>query len=200
MGKIIRQDVYFDSPGRDNTQDVIDAVKKRLQDVPVNYVIVASTTGDTAIQLSDVLGSTVKIVSVSESALVSEWGAKYPCMDPDKKKELEGRGVIVAEKVPYFFHSSPLDGGKWSTPSPEVIVRETLYAFGQGMKVAVEVALIAVACGYIEPFQDVIAIGGSGRGSDTAILLRATFPNLIFSNDANKKLVIKEIIAMPRGK
>jgi len=200
MGKVVREDVYFDSPGKDNTQDVIEAVKKRLEDVDVEYVIVASTTGETAIQLSDALGDSVKIVSVSESALVSEWGAKYPCMDTEKKGELERRGVIVAERAPYFFHSSPLDGGKWSAPAPEVIVRETLYSFGQGMKVAVEVAMIAVACGYIEPFQDVIAIGGSGRGADTAALLRATFPNLIFSNDAKKRLVIKEIIAMPRSK
>jgi hypothetical protein len=200
MGKVFREDVYFDGPGKVNTQDVIDAVKKRLEDVDVEYVIVASTTGETAIQLSDALGDSVKIVSVSESALVSEWGAKYPCMDPEKKSELERRGVIVAEKAPYFFHSSPLDGGKWSVPAPEVIVRETLYSFGQGMKVAVEVAMIAVACGYIEPFQDVIAIGGKGRGADTAALLRATFPNLIFSDDSSKRLVMKEIIAMPREK
>ena len=200
MGRIVREDFYFDSPGKSNTQDVIEAVKKRLEDVDVEYVIVASTSGETAIQLSDALGDSVKIVSVSESALVSEWGAKYPCMDAERKAELERRGVIVAERVPYFFHSSPLDGGKWSVPAPEVIVRETLYSFGQGMKVAVEVAMLAVACGYIEPFQDVIAMGGSGRGSDTAALLRATFPNLIFSKDASKRLVIKEVIAMPRSK
>lgn len=200
MGKIVREDFYFDSPGKSNTRDVIEAVKKRLNEVSVEYVIVASTTGETAILLSDALGDSVKILSVSESAFMREWGAKYPCMDIEKKIELERRGVIVAEKVPYFFHSSPLDGGKWSAPSPEVIVRETLYAFGQGMKVAVEVAMIAVACGYIEPFQDVIAIGGKGRGADTAAVLRATFPSLIFSKDASKKLVIREIIAMPRSK
>ena len=200
MGAVIREDYYFDSPGRQNTQYVIEAVKKRLEYVEVEYVIVASTTGETGIQVSDALGDSVKIVSVSESALMMEWGARYPCMDPEKKAELERRGVIVAERTPYFFHSSPLDGGKWSAPAPEVIVCETLYSFGQGIKVAVEVAMIAAACGYIEPFQDVIAIGGSGRGADSAALLRATFPNLIFSKDADKRLVIKEIIAMPKEK
>jgi len=198
--KLIREDIYFDNPGKENTDEVIKAVKKRLNDVSVKYVIVASTTGDTALKLSDALGNSVKIVSVSESAYMVEWGAKYPCMNPDNKKELEKRGVIVAEKVPYLFHSSPLEGGKWSAPSPDMIIRETLYSFGQGMKVAVEVAMIAVACGYIEPFQDVIAIGGSGRGADTAVLLRATFPTLIFAKDDNKRLIIKEIIAMPRNK
>jgi len=200
MGKVVREDIYFDSPGKGNTRDVIEAVKKRLKDVSIEYVIVASTTGATAIEVSDALGDSVKIVSVSESALVREWGAQYPCMNPENKKELERRGVVVAEKVPYFFHSSPLDCGRWSAPSPDMIVRETLYAFGQGMKVAVEVVFIAVACGYIEPFQDVIALGGTSRGADTAILLRATFPNLIFSEDASKRLMIKEIIAMPRAR
>ena len=72
MARIIREDYYFENTGKENTQDVIEAVKKRLEEVSVEYVIVASTTGDTGIKLSDALGDSVKIVSVSESALVSE--------------------------------------------------------------------------------------------------------------------------------
>jgi hypothetical protein len=68
------------------------------------------------------------------------------------------------------------------------------------MKVAVEVALIAVSWGYVTPFQDVIAVAGSGKGADTAIVLRATYPASLFDKDPSKKLEIKEIIAMPISK
>jgi len=79
-------------------------------------------------------------------------------------------------------------------------VRETLYSFGQGMKVAVEVALTAVSCGYLTPYEDVIGVGGSGKGADTAIVLRATYPASMFDKDPAKRLEIREIIAMPVSK
>jgi hypothetical protein len=76
-------------------------------------------------------------------------------------------------------------------------VRETLYAFGQGLKVAVEVTMLAVASGFVEPFQDVIAVGGTLRGADTAIVVRATFPNHALSQDDDKRLKIREILCKP---
>jgi hypothetical protein len=106
--------------------------------------------------------------------------------------------VIVADKVSYVFHNSPFDYSKWQVPAPEEIVRETLYAFGQGLKVAVEVVLIAVTSGHLEPFQDVIAVGGTHRGVDTAIVMNATYPNHIFSQDADKRLKIREILCKPK--
>jgi hypothetical protein len=68
------------------------------------------------------------------------------------------------------------------------------------MKVAVDVALTAVSCGYVAPYQDVIGVGGSGKGADTAIILRATYPASLFDKDPAKRLEIKEIIAMPIAK
>ena len=76
-------------------------------------------------------------------------------------------------------------------------MRETLYAFGQGMKVGVEVVFMAVASGFIEPFQEVVAVGGTSRGADTAIVVRATFPNHVYSQDDAKRLKVHEILCKP---
>jgi len=46
----------------------------------------------------------------------------------------------------------------------------------------------------------VIGVGGSGKGADTAIVLRATYPACLFDKDPAKKLEIKEIITMPISK
>ena len=98
----------------------------------------------------------------------------------------------------YVFHGSVLDYSKWKAPTPEEIVRSTLYAFGQGLKVAVEVVLIAVAAGYLAPFQPVIAVGGTSRGADTAIVMDATYPNHLFSTTGAKRLKIREILCLPQ--
>jgi hypothetical protein len=184
--------------GKQNTDAVVQVVRDRLAEGELKTVIVASTTGYTACKFADALrGQDVTLVSVAETPLIREWGAEYPCLLPDARRELEQRGVIVADRVPYLFHSSVLDQSRWKAPAPEEIVRDTLYAFGQGLKVAVEVALIAVASGFVEPFQDVIAVGGTSRGADTAIVVRATFPNHVLSQDDDKRLKIREILCKP---
>jgi len=186
--------IYFEKPGKANTDKVVKAVAKRLERADLDTVVVASSTGYTALRLSDALDGRATIISVTEPALLREWGFKYPLLDPDNKRELEKRGVIVAEKVPYLFHNSVFEFSKWKVPAPEQILVESLYAFGQGMKVAIEVVFIAVACGFLEPFGDVIGVGGTGRGADTAIVTNATFLNHAFSEDRAKRMKIKEIL------
>ena len=202
MPDVTRSCIYFAHPGKRNTDAVVQAVIERLRVGDLETVVVASTTGHTALRLSEGLERAglagITLISVGETPLVKEWGpAEWPLLKPEAKQALEARGVIVADRIPYLLHSSVLDSSPWQAPSAEEILRETLYAFGQGMKVAVEVTLIAVASGFLEPYQDVIALGGTSRGADTAIVLRATFPNHVFSQDAAKRLRIREVLCKP---
>jgi hypothetical protein len=79
-------------------------------------------------------------------------------------------------------------------------VRNSFYSFGQGFKVAVEVILIAADKGEISLYEDVIGVAGTGTGADTAIIARATTSKEIFTADRNKKLEIREILAIPLKK
>lgn len=195
--------VYFEKPGRHNTDAVVRVVQERLARGDIHTVVVASTTGYTALKFSEALRQpdgrlAVRLISVAEGALIREWGTEYPSLAPETKQELEARGVIVADRVSYLFHNSPFDYSVWKVPVPEEIISQTLYAFGQGMKVAVEITLIAVAAGFLEPFQEVIAVGGTSRGADTAIVVTATYPNHIFSRTDAKRLHIREVLCKPR--
>jgi len=200
MVKTVRKDVYFDDPGEDNTEDVVEAVKERIAVTGIGNVVVASTRGRTAVKLAESLGSRVRVIAVSEPQYVKEWGAKWPTIEPAYVRRLTELNVTVLDKAPYVFHSSILEDSQWSHISPETLLRETFYALGQGFKVAVEVVLTAVACGVLEPYQDVVGIGGTIRGADTALVLRATYPAMVFSKDPMKRLEIREVIAMPRCK
>jgi hypothetical protein len=199
MPNVTRPCVYFEAPGKDNTDGVVKVVMRRLAEGDVKTVVVSSTTGYTASKFVAALAGRddVTLISVAESALIREWGTDYPSLDPETVGALERQGVIVADKVSYVFHHSLFDDSKWKVPTPEEIVRDTLYAFGQGLKVAVEVVLIAVAGGHLEPFQKVIAVGGTHRGVDTAIVMNATYPNYVFSQDPSKRLWIHEVLCKP---
>ncbi len=197
---IRRVDYYFPDALKNYTDKVLEAVEKRLQETGLKHVVIASTSGETALKFAKKLKDKVKIICVSEAPYRLELGERWPCLTHERKKELERLGVTVIDRSPYIFHSSIVEASRWNIVPPEKIFRETLYCFGQGMKVAVEVILTAVSCGYLKPYIDVIGVGGSGKGADTAIIARSTFPQLIFSEDKGKRLEIKEIIAMPRKK
>ena len=79
-------------------------------------------------------------------------------------------------------------------------VRSALYMLGQGLKVAVEVILIAVDEGVVKPRQEVIGVGGTERGADTAIVAKAASSRDMLGPDFRKRLEIREILAMPLGK
>lgn len=191
---------HFQSPGKDDTDLVVEAVTKAVERGGIRDVVVASTSGATALTLARALRDEARIICITDSPYRREWGWEYPCMDPKNKEELESLGVIVLDKAPYILHSSIYENSKYNFPVPETTFRETLYAFGQGMKVAVEVVLTAVALGVLEPYKYVIGVGGSSSGADTAIVLRATYPGTVFSQDKQKKLEIREILAMPLDK
>ena len=63
---------------------------------------------------------------------------------------------------------------------------------GKGYKVAIEITLMAADAGLISPDEEVIAIAGTGRGADTAIVVKPAHAHDAFS------LRVKEIICKPR--
>ena len=71
------------------------------------------------------------------------------------------------------------------------IIAFTLETFGHGTKVAIELALMAADAGLVRTDQDVISVGGTERGVDTALVLQP-------SNSADfLRLKVREIICKP---
>jgi len=74
----------------------------------------------------------------------------------------------------------------------EEVVRDVLYRFSQGMKVAVECLLMAADAGWVNMDAEVIAIGGTSSGADTAIVCKPAYPRTFL------ELEIREVLAKPR--
>ena len=71
-------------------------------------------------------------------------------------------------------------------------MRDTFYRFSRGMKVAVECVLMAADAGLLDMEQEVISLGGSGDGADTAIVCQPAYPRTFHA------LEIREVLAKPR--
>jgi len=196
----LREIYCFEKPGEQNTPLVVEAVTKYIEKSGIRDVIVASSSGATALEFAKALGNEARIVCVSDGPYRKEMNFEYPCMNEKIKEQLESLGVIVFDKAPYALHGSLYEHSDCDPPTPEMAFRDTLYSFGQGMKVAVEVVLMAVDCGILDPYKEVVGVGGSGNGADTAIALRSTFRGTVFSKNKGKRLEINEIIAMPIAK
>jgi len=107
-------------------------------------------------------------------------------MNPQYKQHIIESGGTPIDRTHLPLHAEGMDA-----------IRETFRAFGQGLKVAVKVILIAADKGQVPLYHDVIGVGGRGRGADTAIVARATTTKEAFSKNVTKKLEIREILAMP---
>jgi len=202
---IVKKILYFEKPGPENTDSVVQAVKERVKEGDIKHVAVASISGRTALKFAQELKDMeVLVVCVSGYAgWLTQHGIEYPFVRGNVREKLERLKVAIVDKTPSAFSGDTIDYGlaRYGYIPPSWIVSETLQALGgYGLKTAVEVVLMATDCGAVPPSMDVIAIAGTDKGADTAIVARSTFSTWMFSSDSTKRFQVFEILAMPRKK
>ncbi|MEM4214652.1 MAG: pyruvate kinase alpha/beta domain-containing protein, partial [Candidatus Methanomethylicaceae archaeon] len=74
----MREVYYFLNPGEENTDLVVEAVTKYIERSDIRDVVVASTSGATALKFAKALKDEARIICVSESPFRREWGNEYP--------------------------------------------------------------------------------------------------------------------------
>ncbi|UCD40368.1 MAG: hypothetical protein JSV87_02215 [Candidatus Bathyarchaeota archaeon] len=169
---------YFRNPGSQNSESVIEIVRNRIEGNGIRTVVVASTSGETGVKFAKALRGIAAVVVVSHEEMKTAF-----------KLQIREYGGKAVDQTHLPLHVKGMDD-----------TRKSFYTFGQGFKVAVEVILIAADRGMIDLYKDVLGVGGTGRGADTAIIARASRSVDIFVNDKDKKLEIREILAMPLNK
>ena len=120
--------VYFDEPGPQNTNIVVDAVKERQRDLGIEYVVVATESGRTALKAATALkGLGVNVVCVSGYAGIRKVeGRSSPDIKARTKEELESLGVKILNETPWTFKSSAIDHHFLGEASPSRIVHKVL--------------------------------------------------------------------------
>ena len=181
--------VYFDKPGSENTDEVLRIVKQRAEELGIKTIVVASSTGNTAVKAVDVLQG-LRVIAVTHFTGFREPNSQE--FTEENRKVVESKGGTILTTTHTFSGISRAVRDKFSTYVIGDIVASTLKVFGDGMKVACEISMMAADGGLARTDEDAISIGGTGHGADTAVVLTPVNSNSFFD------LRIKEILCKPR--
>ena len=181
--------VLFEKAGRDNTEQTVTLAAERAEVLGIDLVV-ASNTGFTANLLRDRVGDDCRVVCVTHQV-----GFRSPGEDelpPEVREKLTARGVAVLTTTHLMGGIDRACRFKNQGLYPAEIVAHTLRLLGQGLKVCVECAVMALDAGLIRHDQEVVAVGGTGRGADTACVIQPAHGHDIFA------LRVREILCKPR--
>ena len=158
---------YFSAPGRENLDKTLALTKKMAEELGIDSVVIASTTGFTAKTAVELFkGTGVKLTFV---------GTARERFNSNLMVELKEKGcnVCFSNEVKYDY--------------PD-LVKTAYRRFCQGVKVAVEIAMIAAQEGYVTTDKDIISVGKW----DTALIIKPAVGTRF------EDLLVRELICKPR--
>lgn len=193
MAEEILRTYSFPVPGPRNTEKTLRAAIERALQLRIGYVVVASASGRTAFllrSLSEELGYNGKLVVVTHHTGYSQTG-ENELKEEDRARLTEARCTVVTAT-----HALSSISRSYRTKFGGIdlleIVAEAFRRFSQGVKAAIECAIMAADAGVVPVDKDIISIAGTGKGADSAIVVQAASQNRFFD------MKVREVIAMPR--
>jgi len=181
--------VYFDKPGSQNTEEVLRIARQRAKELGIKTMLVASTRGETAVKAMEAF-SGFRVICVSHSHGFRE--ANIQRFTEENRRIVESKGGIILTATHIFAGISRAMRNDFNTYVIGDIVASTLRVLGEGMKVVCEIAMMAADAGLVRTDEEVIAIAGTGKGADTAVVLNPVNSQNFFD------LKVKEILCKPR--
>ena len=171
---------YFESGSSGHTDEVLRLALERFHAGGIDKIVVASTYGDTALKAAEVFkGTGVHLIIVGE--LLDE--GKFPELKICNQLEAQGHKVIWGTHL-----------GEMSTFTQNqsaALIANTFYRISQGFKVACEIVLMSTSQGHLHDGEKALAIAGTHRGADTAIVVSAA------SFSDFQKFEVHEILCKP---
>jgi len=174
--------VYFEETRPENTLETFKLVEERLRDRGIKKLVIASTTGATAIKALEFFkDQDVKIIVIPH-----QFGFREKNYFPEELVRTIREAGHEVHFGTMLFHTDNFYGS--GTPA---LMANLLRCFSQGVKVCFEITLMASDAGLLTNGEKVIAVAGTGGGSDTALVMQAA-PTPHF-----RRLRVNEIICKP---
>lgn len=180
--------MYWGKSGPDNTEATLLAAVKAAEEKGILHMIVASTSGATALALAKHAVER-HVVCVSHAYGFVKPGTNE--MTDQSRENLKRLGISVYSAAHALSAAERGISKRFNGAYPLEIVAQSLRMFGQGVKVCAEISIMALDGGLIPFGEDIIAVAGSGSGADTAVIIRPAHANHLFDT------YIKEIICKP---
>jgi hypothetical protein len=180
---------YFGKPGMQNTDALLECVKEYIERESIKTVIISSSTGETGAKAAKTLKG-INVVVVTHHHGFLQTGESE--LKEEFKKEILANGARIFTGTHALSSAERAIRKTYGTLEPLELIAYTLRLMGEGTKVCVEITLMAADAGLIPMDQDVVAIGGTGSGADTALRVKPANAARFFD------LRIREVIAKPR--
>ena len=188
MSERVVATVYFSKPGPQNTERVLEIARQRAKELKIDTVLIASSSGQTGARAAHAFADRRTIV-VSH---VTGFGKpNVQELTTEHRTAIKAAGATILTAQHAFGGVGRAVRKKLKTYQVDEIMAYTLRILGQGIKVCAEIALMAADAGLARAGEPTIAIGGTGRGADTAVLLRPANSHNFFD------LRFLEILCMP---
>ena len=178
--------VYFESEGPQNTDETLRIAREYADKHGIRDIVVASTTGQTGVKAAELFGRGFNLIIVTHMAGFRSPG--HVELLPQHRRKIEELGGKVLTTTHALSGIERAVRKKLGTVLPVELMAHTLRLFGEGMKVCVEIAVMAADAGLIPVDRDVICIAGTGRGADTAVVLRPAHSSNFFDLRVRKVL------------
>lgn len=190
---------YYEKEGLENTKETLQAAKKRAADLGIKQMVVATTTGQTALKCAEMMPEMDTIIGVTMHAVDRKVHVKRPegmieAPHPETIAKAKEKGVKFYTGVHSLMGgvSSAIKNEFGGLPDVELIAR-TYITISVGTKVAMECMLMAADARHLDMGQDVICLGGWRGGADTALVVKPAYTHAFFD------CKIREFIALPRS-
>lgn len=179
--------MIFDKPGRHNTAETAALAISTAKERGIKHIVVASNEGDSALAFKGLDG--INVVCVTHANGFREKGENE--MSGETRVLLETSGIKVLTTTHVLSGAERGISRRAGGMYPVEVMAHTLRMLSAGVKVGVEIAVMALDSGCIPYGEPVIAVGGTGRGADTAIIISPEHANAILETR------IHEIICKP---
>jgi len=202
---IKRTTTYFEKGGKEHTVETLKIALEAAKERGIDTVVISSTTGYTALEAVDLYkDSGIEVIVVTHQTGYREPGVQL--MPAETRKKLEDAGMKV------YTGTDVLTGGvevgisrprpprgdpqparmPSSLPPVTTVIANLLRQFCQGVKVCVEIVMMAADGGLVEPGKKVVSVAGSHSGADTAMVVKASTSNRM------KDMKFHEILCKPQ--
>lgn len=163
---------------------IIELAALKAKEFNIKHVVIASNSGETAKRAIDKFDNIVWVTHAFGYGKPNEF--EY---SQEMKDELVEKGVKVLTTSHILSGAERGLSSRLQGYGPVEIMAHTLRMFGQGTKVAVEVAVMALDAGLIPENEQIISIGGTGRGADTALLLTPAHASNILNTKIHQTII-----------
>ncbi|MCL1830084.1 MAG: hypothetical protein FWG21_01495 [Oscillospiraceae bacterium] len=176
--------MIFEKPGKNHTDAVVEIAVNAARERGIGYIVLASHTGFTAKKFMGL--DDIKVICVSGVNGAREKGVN--AMSKETRQELIDGGVEVVTATHVLSGVERGISTKTGGMYPAEIMAFTLRMFSQGIKVCVEIAIMALDADTVPYGSPVVAVGGTGNGADTVAIVTPSHAASVFETKVHEIL------------